>query len=440
MIVVVGAGITGLAVGHALERAGADVLVLEATDRPGGVIRSAEVDGRILDWGPQRTRLTPGIARLVQGLDLGREVVTAPPGLDLFVYRDGRLRVVPFSPRAFVSSDVVGPAAKLRLLLEPLTAGAHPEERVSAYFTRKLGREVYETLVAPLYGGLYASDPADMEVGLSLIHVLREFGVGRSLLLPLLRRGGRITPPPAVSFAYGMQAFPDALAAALGDRLRLETPVHGIEAKGAGWSVRGSDRGSDFEILASSVVLAIPAPRAASLIEPIAPRAAGVVGGLRYNPLGVVHLDAETDLRGLGFQVSFTERYRALRGVTFNDSLFSRRNLYTAYLGGALRPDVARLPDDLLAALAVREFRETTGFESRPLAVERETVPAWDVSWRGLADLSVPDGLVLAGNWHARPGIPGRLAEAARIVSRMMGDGRPASEPVGGVPASGKDS
>ena len=66
---------------------------------------------------------------------------------------------------------------KLRLALEPLTGGADPEERVSEYFTRKVGRELYETLIAPLYGGLYGSDPADMRVGLSLIHVLREFGV-----------------------------------------------------------------------------------------------------------------------------------------------------------------------------------------------------------------------------------------------------------------------
>ena len=51
MIVVVGGGITGLAIGWELDRAGTDVLVLEATERAGGVIRSAEVDGRVLDWG-----------------------------------------------------------------------------------------------------------------------------------------------------------------------------------------------------------------------------------------------------------------------------------------------------------------------------------------------------------------------------------------------------
>ena len=99
-------------------------------------------------------------------------LVTAPPGLDLFVYRAGRLRRVPFSAASFLGSDIVGPGAKLRALLEPLTAGPDPRESVARYFTRKLGRELYETLVGPLYAGLYGSDPADMRVGLSLRHVL----------------------------------------------------------------------------------------------------------------------------------------------------------------------------------------------------------------------------------------------------------------------------
>ena len=50
MIAVVGGGITGLVTGWELQRLGQDVVVLEATERAGGVIRSAEVDGRVLDW------------------------------------------------------------------------------------------------------------------------------------------------------------------------------------------------------------------------------------------------------------------------------------------------------------------------------------------------------------------------------------------------------
>ena len=424
MIVVVGGGITGLALGHRLERAGEDFVIVEASPRVGGVIRSAEVSGRVLDWGPQRTRLTPPMAALIEELDLGEDLLTAPEGLELFVYRAGKLRVVPFDIGAFLKSDIVSAGAKLRMLAEPLQAGPDPRERVSAFFRRKLGDEIYENIVAPLYGGLYASDPDDMEVGLSLAHVLRELGIGRSLLLPLLRRGGRVAPPPACSFRDGMETLPRALAGALGDRVRLSTPVTALERHGAGWRVHTDGEAGTETLDARRVVLATSAPATAELLGPVAARAAEVIGGLRYNPLGVVHLDAETDLRGLGFQVSFTERHRALRGVTFNDSLFARENVYTAYLGGALRPDMERLSTSALAEVAVREFRDTTGYRAEPLAAEHERVPAWDLTWRGLSEIALPDGVTVAGSWWSRPGLPGRLTEAARVAAQLTGEAK----------------
>jgi oxygen-dependent protoporphyrinogen oxidase len=422
MIAVVGGGITGLALGWELRRRGAPFVVLESSPHPGGVIRSARVEDRVLEWGPQRTRLTSSLRELVEDLGLEGEALIAPSGLGLFVYRKKRLRRVPFSAGDFLRSDVVGPLAKLRLALEPLTAGADPQERVARYFTRKVGREIYETIVAPLYGGLYGSDPADMVVGLSLGHVLREFGIRRSLTLPLLRRGGRIEPPAPLSFRDGMQTLPNALARSLGDAVRLDTPVRALRpTRGAfaseGWTLELEHGSVDAE----HVVLTAPAPAVATLLDPVAPGAAGALKSLHYNPLAVVHLDADTDLEGLGFQVAFTEEHLALRGVTYNDSLFGRRNVYTAYLGGARRPEVVDLDDADLARLAVGEFRTCTGYDARPLAVEREAMPAWDASWSALEGWTLPKGLHVAANWMGRPGIPGRLVDARRTAERLAG-------------------
>jgi oxygen-dependent protoporphyrinogen oxidase len=414
MIAIIGGGISGLALGRELAALGADFVVLEADNQVGGVIRSGRVEGRLLDWGPQRARLTRPFAALVDELGLRDQLVIAPPGLDLFVYRGGRLRRVPFSAAAFLGSDVVGPAAKLRALLEPLTAGPDPQESVARYFTRKLGLELYETLVGPLYGGLYGSDPADMRVGLSRQHVLEEFGVGRSLVLHLLGRGGAVKPPPACSFAGGMQTLPDALARALAPRVRVATPVLELRPNGSGWAVETQTETLD----ASRVVIATPAAAAARLLQPLADAAAGRIQRLRYNPLGVVHLHAETKLRGMGFQVSFAEPL-ALRGVTYNDSLFGRAGVYTAYLGGGARPDVVELDDEALARLAVQEFRACTGYDSRPLAVAREAMPAWDHTWSALAGLQLPPGIALTANWESRPGLPGRFARARALAQEL---------------------
>ena len=415
MIAIVGGGVTGLALGWELGLRDRDFVVLEAASEPGGVMRSRCVDGRVLEAGPQRTRLTADMRTLVERLGLGDELLTAPPGLDLFVWARGRLRRVPFDLGGMLASDLVPLRAKLRAALEPLTRGADPAERVDAFFRRKFGRDLYEVLIGPLYGGLYASDPADMEVGLSLIHVLRELRVGRSLLLGLLGRGGRLEPPAACSFREGMQALPLAFADRLGERLRLDTPVAGLERAVDGWRLETATG----PVHASAVVFTTPADATAGAVERAAPDAAAALRRLRYNPLAVVHLEAAAELRGLGFQVSFTEPDMMLRGVTFNDSLFGRRSLYTAFLGGARHPEVARMSEDEIARRAVEELRHCTGYEARTLSVVRQRVPAWDVSWRALEGLRAPEGIHFAGSWRSRPGVPGRLAEARRLADTL---------------------
>lgn len=70
-ILIVGAGLTGLAIAQALVRAGRDVLVIEGRSRIGGRILTAEVAGAAFDLGP--TWFWPGqprVAALAQRLEL----------------------------------------------------------------------------------------------------------------------------------------------------------------------------------------------------------------------------------------------------------------------------------------------------------------------------------------------------------------------------------
>jgi len=416
MIAILGGGISGLLVARELERRGIDWTLFEAEDRAGGVIRSGRVEGRVLDWGPQRTRLVGPIRALVEELGLGDRVVTAREDLDLMVFRDGRLRTVPFGVGGFLRSDAVSAPAKLRLLLEPLTRGHVDGERVADYFVRKFGEETYRTILGPLYGGLYASDPRDMEAERMLLPLLEKSGIGRSLVLSLLRRkGGRLSPPPACSFDEGMQVLPDALAARLGDRVRLSTPVHRLERAGDGWIVE-TER---TKVHAEELVVCLPKGATAGLLRDAAPDAARRIASLTSNPLAVVHLHSEARLEGMGFQVSFGEGL-PLKGVTYNASLFDRDGVYTAYLGGAQRPEVAGHDDEELGALARAQFRFVTGVDAdRVLDVSRIGMPAWDLSWRALDGLQLPPGVQLCTNWESRPGLPGRFVRARRVAEAI---------------------
>lgn len=414
---------TGLALARELGLRGIPQLLWEASSEPGGVMRTVRVEDRLLELGPQRARRTPLLEELARGVGLAGELVVAPTDLPLHVYSRGKLRTAPLSFRDLAVTDLLGPLEKLRMGLEPLTGPARPGEDVASFLSRKFGRAAYQRLLGPLYGGLYASDPAEMEVELSLARALEELGVGRSLLGAAVSGGirGR-RPPPACTFREGLQALPRALAAAAGSRVELERPVHELRLRDDGFEVF-TDRGGT---LVETLVLTVPAPTACRLLRGVAPGAADALAELRYNPLAVVHLlspDAVAGgLRGYGYQVALDESLET-RGVTFNASLFgdepARRDVFTVYLGGMPHPELVDRPDEKLAGLAVREFEEVTGHMGRAIHVHRVRVPAWDRSWRALEGLRLPRGLVLEAAYTARPGIPGRLAGARALARRL---------------------
>ena len=422
MICIVGAGLTGLALARELAGRGVEHVVLETADRPGGVIRSGTVDGRVLDFGPQRFRMSAPLAALVAELGLEGELLRAPAGLPLFVYAKGALREVPFSLRALAAGDLLSWRGKLRVAMEPLTAGPRRDEPVATLLTRKLGKEAYQRLAGPLYGGLYASDPADMVVGIAMADLLRDFGIRRSLLARFARRGGR-PPAPACSFQGGMQALTDALYAADARSVRLGCGARRLARSGSAWGIETAEGSVEAE----AVVLTCAAAPTARLLAEVAPDAARRLEALAYNPLAVVHLDVDgAGLRGLGYQVSFGERM-ATRGVTWNTCLFgsdeTRRGLCTAFLGGARSPGVLSEPDERLGRVAAREFAEVTGHPAGVLGVSRTAMPAWDSSWAAVTGLELPTGIHAAASWSGRPGIPGRLAQAARLAAELGGDG-----------------
>jgi oxygen-dependent protoporphyrinogen oxidase len=427
---IVGGGITGLATHHYLRESGVESVVFEADDEPGGVVRSAEIEGKVLDFGPQRTRLTPSIRELVESLGLDDELRRAAD-TPLYVYRDGKLRLVPQSPREALTTDLLSWRGKLRALLEPLTGPAREGESVEGFLTRKFGSEVARYYFGPLYGGIYGSHPDEMPVEHSLAKALDGAGIEGSVLTSVARKmlAGREAPPVA-SFDAGLQRLPEALAEAHHESVSLGTPVREIrrEDSDSAFVLRTPDGAERVDEL----VVTAPADVTADLLGGLAPESAAALRELNYNPQAVVHLHSAADLTGAGFQVQYDEPFRTL-GATWNASLLDRDGVYTCYLGGSRNPELVDWSDDELASIAADEFGEITGHSARRLSVRRlrRGMPAYDRSWSALDGVSTPEGVHLRTNYTARAGIPGRIREAKAtaeaLVERQKGVGQKTS-------------
>jgi protoporphyrinogen/coproporphyrinogen III oxidase len=426
VIGIVGAGISGLALGLELRKRGVPYRILEAADVAGGLVRTVQVEGVRLELGPQRIRATPEILDL-----LGPQVAPEDEG-PLLVARGARLHPVPRTWPEALRCGGLSRTGRLRAALWPLMALRAPDPlsvTAGAYLRHLAGEEAYRTFLGPLFGGLYGSDPDRMEAHRALLPALRS--LGGAALPPLLgaaaprwlrgRRNARAHPwrAPVLVPRGGMAALTQALLAPQRARVLFRAPVMEIATGRAGSPVlvTGSER-----IRCRHVIVTAPPPAASRILGSSAPDASARLGRLHLNHLALVHLDVDRLPPGLGFQVAFGEPVR-IRGATFSGNLDGSGRTAVAYLGGMQDPAAHLAADTELAATAAGEFGALTGTRARPLHLHRAVMPAWDASWRALDGLELPAGVHLLTNYTGRPGILGRLQDAARLAALLAGEG-----------------
>ena len=418
---VVGAGVSGLAVVRELSKRGVDVVGFEANEEPGGIMRSRQVDGHVLELGPQRLRLSEQIAGMIDELGLREELRIGDDDQPMYVYLDGDLKVVPLSVREAFTTDLLSIGGKLRILKEPLTGPPRDGETVEAFLTRKFGQQAARRFLGPLYSGLYGTDPDEMLMEYSLGKALRGAGIDGSILLWLVPKliGGREVPE-ICTFEDGLGTLSDALYEANADAIRLGTPVTGIRGDGDGFEIVTGDEVTAVD----EVVIATQAEAAAGLLSEFDEGTADTLRRFNYNPIAMVYLESEFDRPGIGTLVPWYESSK-ISGMTWNSSFLDRDGLFTCYVDPGSYPGLLEESDETLAAEIAREFEAMVGAPATPIDVHQiePGMPAYDRSWKALDELNPPEGIHFCTAFTERPGIPGRLRHAARIAGRIAGSG-----------------
>ncbi len=304
-------------------------MLLEASPRLGGPLRSETLGERVVDLGPDGfLGRRPEAVDLCHEVGLGDDLVAiATRGAS--VWARGRLRPLPeaqalgiptrFWPTA--RSGVLGlrgdmGLARDALLPRPDARGPMGDRSIGPLVARKLGQRVVDTLVDPLLGGIHAGSVDDMSAAATYPALLaaaqRRGGLMRALRAEVPRPAPD-GPPLFWALRSGMASLVDALAAQLrarGVEIRLGAAAQRLTragpgpGSGTGWTVWCGDRRED----ADAVVLATPAPATAELLRAHDAKAAGLLGSIDYASVVVVTFRAPADgvptsLHGTGFLV-----------------------------------------------------------------------------------------------------------------------------------------
>ncbi len=261
-VVVVGAGPSGLAAATTLVAAGLDVVVLEARDRVGGRTWTVDVDGSPVDlggqWvGPTQHHLLDVIAQL--GLTTSP---TPTSGASTLVLRDRMLTYRGTIPRLSALSLVqlqrslwaidrqarrVDPAAVRTARDAELDSISLAE-----WMRTRHVRDDVESVVRTAMRIVFGHEAEDIPFLRFLQYVRAAGGV-----MPLVDTSGGAQDARIVG---GAQQVSQGLAAPLGDRVRLGTPVAGVRVDDGVEVVTGTG-----VVRGRQVVMAVPPRLAAEL-------------------------------------------------------------------------------------------------------------------------------------------------------------------------------
>lgn len=453
VVVVVGAGIAGLAAALEVGRQRPDVRVvlLEAADRVGGKVHTSEVGGLAVDEGADAMlrRVPEGVAlAAAAGLEL-----TTPTTGAAGVLVHGALRALPTGTILGVPGDLAALAASGLLSAaglarvsrdadlpgEPVTGDVSVGELV----TRRLGREVVERLVDPLLGGVYAGRADNLSLQATLPQLAGPAARRRSLLAAA--QEARTVPtagPVFASVVGGLGTLPAALARASGAEVRLGTTVRGLARTPTGWRLETGSAAAPGFVDAAAVILTLPAAPAARLLADLVPAAAAELAGLEYASVALITLvlDMPTPGRGSGYLVPATEGL-ATKAMTYASRKWPRLAggpaVVRASVGRHGEEAVLQRGDADLVALVAAELAGVVG----PLgALVASRVTRWggalpqyavghlDRVARISRAVAAHPGLAVAGAAYAGVGVPA-VAASGRQAARLVLAGLPAAGP-----------
>jgi oxygen-dependent protoporphyrinogen oxidase len=454
---VVGAGISGLATAHALQKAGIATRVVEAAARPGGVIQSVKRDGYLVECGPQSFSGNGTISAMCRDLGINEERVLADPKAPRYVLIDGKLQSVPMGPGLLASSFMSG-GTRTAILRDIFgkSESPEPDESVAGFVRRKFSATLLDRLVGPFVSGIYAGDPEKLSLRAAfpiLYEAEKAAGsITRGVFKVIKQRNATSGTQPQApkekttlqTFREGNETLIRAIAVRLGKGLTCGTEVTRVDALGSGQepkaarfrvSLRGP-RGEE-SVETERLILSVPTETAGQLLEPLDLGFGAQLGAIAYSGVAVVSLgyrkdDVGDSLAGFGFLVPRSSGLSIL-GTVWNSSLFPGRApegqaLLTSFVGGATNPGAVSKSPEQLAAQVHREMSPLLGLRKEPVfrnvTIWERAIPQYNLGHTAriaaLASLRGRfPGLYFSGNYLNGPAIGTCIEHAIKVADEV---------------------
>ncbi|MCK5322782.1 MAG: protoporphyrinogen oxidase [Desulfobulbaceae bacterium] len=348
---IVGSGLSGLAIAHFLEkkRPDMDIILLEKASRAGGAIRTFQEQGFQAEWGPHGfLDNIPESRELLRDTGLDQEAQRVPLNNFLrFLCHNGKLIPLPQNPKKILTTPLIPFWGKMRILADLWTKPIMEDQTIGQWAVRRFGKSVHP-LVDAAVTGTFSGDLDRMSID-SVMPGLRALEKESGSVLLGLKKKKKSSSlknglPSMINFPQGMERLIEILAK--GKPIRFGTGVKKIEKKSDIWEVRTDDATFGTRAL----ILALPVNQALKLLSHLdRPPVKKIPVSKIINVVMGFSGTAKVP-RGFGYLAPEREN-RFTLGAMFSSHMFPGRApegqmLLEALVGGRRHPERLDLEDD----------------------------------------------------------------------------------------------
>lgn len=441
-VAVVGGGISGLTTAFLIKKRGLDVTLFEKNSYPGGVIKSVNKQGWLVEWGPNTLMArSEQLWNLIEQLDLTDRIVeTGKEASKRYIVKNGKPIPLPSSMLEFIRTPLLSATAKFRLFKEPFISKSAQPESIAHFFERRLGKEVRDYAVNPFVAGIFAGDPKNLSIKHTLSKVYEYEQQYGSIVKGAVKSANKTVSANSkqrrglISFKEGIQQLPKRLQEMLESSIKFDSVVTHIKHKDDSWIVEVSNnRPQHFD----AVIYTAPLHSLFSLTFDVEkPGLIDHLKSLRYAPIATVSLGFKQDqiqhpLAGFGMLVPEVEPFNIL-GCLFSSSLFSGRApaghaLLTCFVGGDRNPKHVELPDAKLKEMVMDDLRKLLNCHGEPQFTSlhrwKQAIPQYGLDHQSYIDAMTEleewnAGLYFTGNFRHEVSVPGCINEAYETAER----------------------
>ena len=388
-VAVIGGGVSGLAAAYQLQQQGTSFVLIEKSDRLGGLILTEKINDFTIDAGPDSLLVQkPAAIELCNELGLQNQLISTLTPRTAYIVKDrilhpipqGSVFGIPTNLESLLASGYLSTQAKIRmaedLVIPPKIDKS--DESVGSFFRRRFGNETVDYLATPLLAGIHAGNVEQLSMHALFPRLVKAETQHGSVI-----RGFRNRHLDSASSASnhgvfrsltgGLQTLTNALIQALPrSSVKHGKDITSISGSGP-FTLRFSSGGN---LSVDKVICATPAHVTANVVQSLNPEIAHLLSSIAYTSIATIATSypraAITHaLTGTGFVVPETESDLSITACTWISSKWPGRSpadhvLLRSFVGGARAPEALEQSDQALIRSVRHDLRHLLGIGVSP--------------------------------------------------------------------------